>query len=419
MQKPVGQGPLISIIMANHQGAAYLKAALHSVLAQTYANWELIFTDDGSQDGSQDIMQEAAKRDNRVRVLLHDTPSGPAAARNRAVAVAQGDWLAICDSDDVMHPDRLRRLLTAAQTLQADAVADDMIHFATEPLARPRSVLCTYITDQPRKIGLVDMLRVPEPGESGGQLGYLKPLIRRSVLGVLRYDEGLQIGEDQDLYLRLLMQGAQMWVLPEALYLYRRHPMSLSHRSSCAQVAAAIVAMEALRDRLMEQQDIEIEKILIKRHQVLQGRLRFETLVEHLKNHRFAVAALQLLRRPSLILRLVQIIMAKARGAVGGGGVHKVTSQAAEVIHLVGPNGVMPKGSNGRWMEVPDPAADVGYSNLWAELCQLASCTRLTLTYGDAAGLSAAWRVPAAVHILTRCDVASELPPPPQVTGDD
>ncbi|APG48916.1 glycosyltransferase family 2 protein [Phaeobacter porticola] len=419
MQEPVGQGPLISIIMANHQGAAYLKAALHSVLAQTYANWELIFADDASRDGSQDIMREAAKRDNRVRVLLHDRLSGPAAARNRALASAQGDWLAICDSDDVMHPDRLRRLVAAAEKLGADAVADDMIHFATEPLATPRSVLGTDMPDQPRKIGPVDMLRVPEPGERSGQLGYLKPLISRSALGALRYDEGLQIGEDQDLYLRFLMQGAQMWVLPEALYLYRRHPASLSYRSSHAQVAAAVAAMEALRDRLMGEQDVEIEKILLKRHRVLQGRLRFETLVEHLKKRRFAVAVLQLLRRPSLILRLAQIITVRARAKAAGDGARKASKQAVEVVHLVGPNGVMPKCVSGRCMEVPDPVADVGYSDLWAELCQLASRTTLTLTYGDAAGLSAAWRVPAAVHILARCNVASELPPPPQVIGDD
>ncbi|WP_392341810.1 glycosyltransferase (plasmid) [Phaeobacter sp. BS23] len=265
MQEPAGQGRLISIIMANHQGARYLRAALASVLAQTHDDWELIVADDGSSDGSVEILQDAAAQDDRVRVLLWETSSGPAAARNRALAAARGAWVAICDSDDIMHPDRLRRLLLAAERLGADAVADDMIHFATEPMAAPRSVFGAGSPDLPRQISPADMLRVPEPGEAGAQLGYIKPVIRREALGALRYDETLTIGEDQDLYLRLLLQGGRLWLLPEALYLYRRHPQSLSHRSSRAHVEASLAALEGLSDRLQFDQRTEITSILNRR----------------------------------------------------------------------------------------------------------------------------------------------------------
>ncbi|AHD11437.1 glycosyltransferase family 2 protein [Phaeobacter gallaeciensis] len=415
MQEPAGQGRLISIIMANHQGARYLRAALASVLAQTHDDWELIVADDGSSDGSVEILQDAAAQDARVRVLLWEKPSGPAAARNRALAVAQGAWLAICDSDDIMHPDRLRRLLVAAERLGADAVADDMIHFATEPMAAPRSVFGPEPQELPREISPADMLRVPEPGEAGAQLGYIKPLIRREALGALSYDETLTIGEDQDLYLRLLLRGGRLWLLPEALYLYRRHPQSLSHRSSRAHIEASLAALEGLSDRLEFDQHTEIKNILNQRRRVLQRRLSFEMLAENLKERRLASAVGQVLRDPSLVSQLARVALAKARGPKPGQEAERAFDASAEVVHLVGPDGASPAlsgDSAGARIAVPMPEEDGSHSALWADLCHRASRGALTLTYGDVAGLSAAWRVPAAVHVRARGPVASDLPPP-------
>ncbi|ATG37562.1 Glycosyltransferase involved in cell wall biogenesis (plasmid) [Phaeobacter piscinae] len=415
MQEPAGQGRLISIIMANHQGARYLRPALASVLAQRHDDWELIVADDGSSDGSVEILQDAAAQDDRVRVLLWETSSGPAAARNRALAAARGAWVAICDSDDIMHPDRLRRLLLAAERLGADAVADDMIHFATEPMAAPRSVFGPEPQDLPRQISPADMLRVPEPGEAGAQLGYIKPLIRRETLGTLRYDETLTIGEDQDLYLRLLLQGRRLWLLPEALYLYRRHPQSLSHRSSRTHVEASLAALEGLSDRLQFDQHTEITSILNHRRRALQRRLSFETLAEDLRQRRLASAAAQLLRDPSLVSQLARVALAKARGRKSGRKVERASDASAEVVHLIGPDGadtaLMGEGAGTR-IAVPMPEEDGSHSVLWADLCHRASRGALTLTYGDAAGVSAAWRVPAAVHIRARCPVVSDFPPP-------
>ncbi|WP_254683542.1 glycosyltransferase family 2 protein [Phaeobacter piscinae] len=415
MQEPAGQGRLISIIMANHQGARYLRAALASVLAQTHDDWELIVADDGSSDGSVEILQDAAAQDDRVRVLLWETSSGPAAARNRALAAARGAWVAICDSDDIMHPDRLRRLLLAAEGLGADAVADDMIHFATEPMAAPRSVFGSEQQGLPRQIGPADMLRVPEPGEAGAQLGYIKPLIRCEALGALRYDETLTIGEDQDLYLRLLLQGARLWLLPEALYLYRRHPQSLSHRSSRAHVEASLVALDGLSDRLNFDQHTEITIILNHRRRVLQRRLSFETLAEDLRQRRLVSAAAQLLRDPSLVSQLARVAFAKARSPKPGQEAERAFDASAEVVHLIGPDGAdtaLMGEAAGTRVAVPAPDEDGCHSAVWADLCHRASRGALTLTYDDAAGLSAAWRVPAAVHIRARSPVVSDLPVP-------
>ena len=78
------------------------------------------------------IVDEAIADDPRIRLVRSAQNSGPAAARNKALALARGDWIAVMDSDDLMHPDRLKRLIAAAERDGADIVADDLIEFESD-----------------------------------------------------------------------------------------------------------------------------------------------------------------------------------------------------------------------------------------------------------------------------------------------
>jgi len=93
---------VISVIIPVYNVAAYLPACLDSVLAQSYRDFELLLVDDGSTDGSADVCDDYACRDARVSVI-HQINRGPSAARNAALEVAQGDYVAFIDSDDVIH----------------------------------------------------------------------------------------------------------------------------------------------------------------------------------------------------------------------------------------------------------------------------------------------------------------------------
>ena len=115
--------------MANYRGARHLSAAMASVLRQTYADLELIVSDDASPDGSSAVVRAAMATDDRVRLIETAQNAGPAAARNRALDLASGEWIAIVDSDDLLHPQRLERLLRAADRLEADIIADDLMFF--------------------------------------------------------------------------------------------------------------------------------------------------------------------------------------------------------------------------------------------------------------------------------------------------
>lgn len=106
---------IVSVIVPVYNVASYLPACIDSVLAQTFADFELLLVDDGSTDGSGDICDDYACRDVRVTVL-HQPNAGPAAARNAALDVAQGEYVAFVDSDDVIHRQYLEVLYRCIST---------------------------------------------------------------------------------------------------------------------------------------------------------------------------------------------------------------------------------------------------------------------------------------------------------------
>ncbi|MDX5474070.1 MAG: glycosyltransferase [Bacillaceae bacterium] len=101
--------PLVSIITPSYNSEAYIKDAIESVLAQTYTNWEMIIVDDCSTDNTVKIVN--SYNDKRIQLVKLDVNSGPAIARNTAIAKAAGRYLAFLDSDDQWLPKKLEKQL--------------------------------------------------------------------------------------------------------------------------------------------------------------------------------------------------------------------------------------------------------------------------------------------------------------------
>ena len=101
--------PRVTIAMPVHNARAHLREALDSVIGQSYPHWELVVVDDGSTDGSAEILSEYVAREPRLRVFRQPEQRGIVAARNRALAEASegSTYLAILDADDVALPDRI------------------------------------------------------------------------------------------------------------------------------------------------------------------------------------------------------------------------------------------------------------------------------------------------------------------------
>jgi len=93
--------------MPSFNYAKYLPQSIESVLSQTHADLELIITDDCSTDSSREIAESWSRRDNRVVPVFHRVNGGLAVARNSGLAVAAGDFVALCDADDIWLPHKL------------------------------------------------------------------------------------------------------------------------------------------------------------------------------------------------------------------------------------------------------------------------------------------------------------------------
>lgn len=297
----------ISVIMANFNGERHIRQALRSVLDQTHDNLELIVSDDGSSDASRRIVYEEMALDPRIRLIEAPAPSGPAGARNRALEIATGDWVAIVDSDDIIHPERLARLLQSAMVLGADLVADDLVFFGDDPLESQGTLLRQLALKAPQEFDAVALISGRLLGAENLSLGYLKPLIRRGALGQTRYNENLRIDEDCDLYLRLLLGGARFMLIPDALYLYRRHPLSTSHRLGVASLERMIAAQAAvLRDQPPEREDLI--RAITRRMKLQARELSHVRTMEALKAGDWLAAAGRLLRNPRNILSLMRSV---------------------------------------------------------------------------------------------------------------
>ena len=120
-EQKVRNRPEISVIVPVYRVEKYLNDCIDSILAQTFADFELILVDDGSPDSCPALCDAAAARDSRIRVI-HQKNRGLSGARNAGLDIAQGRWAAFVDSDDMLLPQALEKAHSTAEKTGADVV---------------------------------------------------------------------------------------------------------------------------------------------------------------------------------------------------------------------------------------------------------------------------------------------------------
>jgi hypothetical protein len=177
---------------------------------------EVIVVDDASNDGTLEVAERLTARDARVRVVRNLRNLGEAAARNRALVCARGEWVALLDSDDAWLPERLARMLM--EVGDADVVADDVLRVESGTgtawsylRQRWQPAFCAR---EPTWVTADKFVR--------HDLGVLKPIISRAFLArhSLAWDPAHQLAPDFFFALALLRNGARWLQLPQAYYLY-------------------------------------------------------------------------------------------------------------------------------------------------------------------------------------------------------
>ena len=92
---------LVSFVIPVYNGSHFIKQCIHTLLNQTYTHWEAIFINDGSNDNTQELLSRESGSDHRIKVY-HQTNQGAAAARNKGIELASGNYITFLDVDDTL-----------------------------------------------------------------------------------------------------------------------------------------------------------------------------------------------------------------------------------------------------------------------------------------------------------------------------
>lgn len=311
--------PDVTVIMPAYDAASTLRAAAEAALAQEGVSVELLIVDDGSADATAALAGALAAEDPRVRALATPGQSGPAAARNRALAEARGVWVAMLDADDGMAPRRLARMIALARAQAADVVLGNLAEAGPDGIVREEGRFL-QAPDRPVRWNLEEFV-AGNVGMSGGRtLGYLKPLVRNEVLQRhgIRYDESLRNGEDFHFILALYAAGASVWFSPEPDYVYTRRAGSLSHRADPGHLAALLAADAAF---MSGRDGRRLTRLFRRRRRAIGRLLTTETALAALRARRPAGALRRLAADPAalptLMRHLGQAAWKRRPGAAG------------------------------------------------------------------------------------------------------
>lgn len=227
---------LCSVIVPAFNVQAYVVEAVESALSQTYPEVEVVVVNDGSTDETAEVLAPL-----RGKITYVEQPNqGPAAARNRALREARGEFIALLDGDDVMFPDRLERVIGL---LEADArlgFATSDAYFLEDGSSGPR-----YYEELPGGFRAEDQpYWILDYNFVFGMV-----VVRRELFdGHGAFDESLRTGEEWDVWIRFILGGERVGLVAEPLAYYRRRAGSLS-RDPSQIIDDALTIIERALDR--------------------------------------------------------------------------------------------------------------------------------------------------------------------------
>jgi len=234
----MSHGPEISAVLPVYNGEAYVREAVESILAQTFPDFELIIINDGSTDGSGEILRELASRDPRI-VLVERANGGLVSALNEGIEMARADLIARMDADDAAVPERF---------------ALQLARMRAEP---ELGVLGSFIRIVDKTGRFIRQGSYPVmPAETARFLKHGSPLAhptvmmrKEAVMKVGGYRQAFSHCEDYDLWLRISELGYAIANIPQPLLNYRVHGANVSTVHREAQELGTIVARLAHRCR--------------------------------------------------------------------------------------------------------------------------------------------------------------------------
>ena len=206
---------IVSIITPTYNASRYIGETIRSVREQTFENWEMIIVDDCSKDNTVDIVKKEIERDSRIKLFELKRNGGPANARNQAINVAEGNYIAFLDSDDLWLPQKLERQLMFMETNNCAFSYTDY-RIMTEEGEKTEIVF-----QVPAKIEYKNLLK-------NTIIGTLTVMLDKRKIGTIQMPLNRDCSEDFGLWLSILSRGIRAYGLNEELAIYRKCQDSLS-----------------------------------------------------------------------------------------------------------------------------------------------------------------------------------------------
>lgn len=208
--------PLVSVIIPVFRVEKYLIDCVESVLNQTLENYEIILVDDGSDDYCPAICDNYALKYEKIHTI-HQTNQGSSNARNNGISQARGEYIAFCDSDDMMRPEMLKKMYTTAIKNDVDIVMCGYESFPYGKIVSPKVKKNTVLKP-------MDFINSSTKIHSDNDLCFsVRFLFRKALIDrkSVRFNERISFGEDFLFNLTSLMESNRIIVISDPLYLYR------------------------------------------------------------------------------------------------------------------------------------------------------------------------------------------------------
>ncbi|ARV13821.1 glycosyltransferase family 2 protein [Polaribacter sp. SA4-12] len=206
---------LVSIITPNYNSEKFISETINSVLNQTYKNWEMIIVDDVSTDKSIDIITFFCKQDSRIQLHQLSDNSGAAIARNKAISLAKGTFIAFLDSDDLWLPKKLEFQLDfmLKNNYSLSYTSYEIIN--EEGNSTNKTIKCKDKLDYNRML-------------YSNEIGCLTAMYNKDVLGKI-FMPKIRKRQDYGLWLKVLKSEKYAFGLATVLAQYRDRSQSISN----------------------------------------------------------------------------------------------------------------------------------------------------------------------------------------------
>jgi glycosyltransferase involved in cell wall biosynthesis len=215
--------------MPVYNASTYLAESIESILGQTYSDFELVISDDGSQDDSVAIVEEYAAQDSRIVHFSRKENAGVIYTRNEITNRVRGEWMATMDGDDISLPNRFEVQMAFID----DHPEYDFVGSAAMLMDPDGNLMCEI--SGLRSHEEIDAWHMA--AHSGTAFVSPTSMIRTEALrAVGGYREHIGCAEDYDLFLRLAERG-KLCTIPDVLLYYRQHFSSLGYESNLEQRA--------------------------------------------------------------------------------------------------------------------------------------------------------------------------------------